>query len=191
MEPLPSFCTERAVPPGISWVDPDNQAAIQGAVDLLVASGHTRIAHLTYFLDTQFDFRMRKHVFTGAIERANLSLLDGGIVVGQGDLTDEMVRQIVATGATAVVCANDWLAFRLWDALEALGLRVPDDISLTGIDNQIIGERPGLTTMGFTYEEVGSLAVEALIARIEGKSAEECCVEAPIRLYERDSVRRL
>lgn len=182
-------CYTREVPDGVAWVDPDNHAAIYGLVDLLVASGHERIAHLTYFVNSQFDFRERKSAFIEALKRAELPQLEGGIAEARTDITVELVEQLVASGATAVVCANDWLAMQLWDMLENIGVRVPDDMSLTGIDNQLPVYRRGLTTMGFAFAEVGGLAVEALIGRISGRSVEDCCFEVAPRLYERDSVR--
>lgn len=184
-------CYQREVPEGIAWVDPDNRTAIQGMVDLLVEAGHRRIAHLTYCVKTQFDFRERKLAFIDAIKGADLPILDGGIVEADDSVSPEHAQRLLASGATAVVCANDWLAMRLWDALDRMGLSVPEDISLTGIDNQLPVDRRGLTTMEFSYAEVGGLAVEALIARISGKTPPECCCEVAPRLYARASVRRI
>ena len=184
-------CYQREVPEGVSWVDPNNQAAIRGLVELLVAAGHTNIGHLTYNLKTQFDFRQRKQAFVTALDAARLPQREGTIVEADGGVTREIAEQLVATGATAVVCGNDWLASRLWDQLEEMGLRVPKDISLTGIDNERPIDPRGLTTMGFSFAEVGTLAVEALIGRISGKSAEECSYEVKPELFERNSVRKI
>ncbi|MDR3692894.1 MAG: LacI family DNA-binding transcriptional regulator [Fimbriimonas sp.] len=184
-------CYQRDVPDGIAWVDPDNHAAIHGLVELLVDSGHTRIAHLTYKVEHQFDFRERKRAFIDSIEQADLPRLAGGIVETLNTVTIEVAEQLVATGATAIVCGNDFLAMQLWDLLDSMGLRVPEDISLTGIDNQMPSVHRGLTTMEFSYAKVGVLAVEALISRISGKSAEECCFEVAPQLRERTSVRQL
>jgi DNA-binding LacI/PurR family transcriptional regulator len=186
-------CYQRDVPEGIAWVDPDNHAAIHGMVDLLVAKGHRRIAHLTYFVQTQFDFRERMRAFVKAIELANLPQLEGGIIEARTGVnpgvTLDMAKQVLASGATAVVCANDDLARQLWDQFEKMGVRVPEDISLTGIDNQMPVDQRGLTTMEFSYAKVGGFAVEALIQRILGMKARDCCYEVPPLLHVRDSVR--
>jgi LacI family transcriptional regulator len=178
----------RDVPEGVAWIDPDNEGAVIRLVNLLAAAGHRKVAHLTYFLETQYDFHARSMAFEAALGSAGLEALDGGIVVTGSQVSQEAVDQILRTKATAVVCGNDWLAFRLWDELEKRGVRVPEDISLTGIDNQQLSERGGLTTMGFTYEEVGNLAVEALMGLLAGKEPTECSVVVPLRLYERNSV---
>jgi len=184
-------CYDRDVPDGVAWVDPNNQEAIKGLVALLVESGHKRIAHLTYFVSTQYDFWDRKRAFEEAIDLAGLDHLPNGIVEAQTEVTPEIAKQLIATGATAVVCANDWLAIQLWDIFEAMGLRIPEDMSLTGIDNQMHGVGRGLTTMEFSFAEVGGLAVEALIGRISGKPVDECCYEVNPRLYERHSILRM
>lgn len=181
----------RSAPKGISWIDPDNEAAVVGLIDLLVERGHRKILHLTYYLRNQFDFRMRYQVFLREIQKRSLPLIGEGFIE-TGDSVDlDVARRIAESGATAVLCGNDWLAFRLWDGLEAIGVRVPEDISITGIDNQAAGERKTLTTMGFTYEEAGILAVRALIDRIEGADPEECNHIIPVQLFDRASVRTL
>jgi DNA-binding LacI/PurR family transcriptional regulator len=184
-------CYKRDVPEGVAWVDTDNHAAIQAVVGLLIKSGHRRIAHLTNFVKTQFDFRDRKRAFIEAMQDAGLALLKGGIVESPGVVTPDLTEQLVATGATAVVCANDILAMDLWSELERMGLRVPDDLSLTGVDNQLPFVERGLTTVEFSYAGVGGLAVEALIDRIAGKSAAECCRVVAPRICERNSVRKI
>jgi len=188
-------CYRRDVPEGIAWVDPDNHAAIQGMVDLLVAKGHRRIAHLTYFVRTQFDFLERSRAFVKAIDLAKLQQLAGGIIEARTGVkrgvTLDTAKQVLASGATAVVCANDDLAMQLWDQFESMGVRVPEDISLTGIDNQIQMDRRGLTTMEFSYAKVGGFAVEALIQRISGMKASDCCYEVPPQLHVRDSIRAI
>jgi LacI family transcriptional regulator len=62
-----------------------------------------------------------------------------------------------------------------YHAAAELGLRIPQDLSVVGFDNQELiadGLRPGLTTVALPHYEMGAWAVEALIARIEGKAGE-------------------
>jgi DNA-binding LacI/PurR family transcriptional regulator len=70
---------------------------------------------------------------------------------------------------TAVVARNDVTAVGVLQALKDAGLRVPDDISVTGFDNIPLAASisPALTTMSQSTEEEGRLAGEFLIARIE------------------------
>jgi LacI family transcriptional regulator len=70
---------------------------------------------------------------------------------------------------TAIVARNDVTAVGALQALKDAGLRVPADISVTGFDNIPLAPAiaPALTTMSHPTEEVGRLAAEFLIARLE------------------------
>jgi LacI family transcriptional regulator len=61
---------------------------------------------------------------------------------------------------------NDPLAFGAYQALSEYGLRVPDDVSVIGFDDDEIAGymRPGLTTVALPYEEMGEAAVRMLLS---------------------------
>lgn len=74
----------------------------------------------------------------------------------------------------AVVCANDFMAIALCKQLMAHGIRVPEDIAVTGFDggpNATLTE-PSLTTVEGKEFDVGSNAAAQLFARIEGRPRE-------------------
>ena len=103
-------------------------------------------------------------------------------------LEPSVVEEIRTHGATGVVCVNDLVALQLWSVAEAAGLRIPEDLSLTGVDNSPEAELRGLTSVNFGYEEVGYLAVEAWVQRMAGASAAACSRVVPVYLHERRSV---
>ena len=72
----------------------------------------------------------------------------------------------------AVVCYNDRLALLFLAAALEAGLRVPEDIALTGCDNTPEGHNasPMLTTVSFPVYELGVAAVENLLKKINGSS---------------------
>lgn len=92
---------------------------------------------------------------------------------------------------TAMVCASDMTAIGFIHAMYEHGLRVPDDISVTGYDD--IPEAkliyPPLTTVDVNKEGVGRLAVRALLERIEHSDQEPCCRSLPAELIVRNSVK--
>ncbi len=182
-------CYRRDVPDGVAWVDPDNRAAMFGAVEHLRSRGHTRIAHLTEESQPIFDTIQRRTHFADAMNALGLTGSADWVVAARYEETPSAVPALLALRPTAVVCLNDHLALELWDALEAHGLRVPEDVSLIGVDNSIEGARRGLTTMGFSYAEVGRLAIESLVCQIKGQSAAKCSHSIPVALVERASVR--
>jgi LacI family transcriptional regulator len=87
---------------------------------------------------------------------------------------------------TAVVCANDRLALSVVRAALQLGLRIPEDLSVTGVDNDPLRERDlpydglRLTTVDIPCEQLGRIAVEALDRLIHGSQPEDCRVNVPV-----------
>lgn len=73
---------------------------------------------------------------------------------------------------TALVCANDAIAISALQALEALHIKVPLEVSVCGFDNidDAMNVQPGLTTMNVDKQAMGRRAVEALYRRIEHKN---------------------
>ncbi len=72
---------------------------------------------------------------------------------------------------TAVICGNDMLAFGALFEARAMDLAVPSDVSVAGFDDNILSAHvpPGLTTMHVPTVEMGRLAADYLIDRIEGR----------------------
>ena len=184
-------CYRRDVPEGMIWVDPDNREAMFQAVGHLVEQGHRKIAHLTEDKQRLFDNLERRRYFSEAMRYFGLDSYADCVIASPGFAVGvETVRQLKETGATAVACHNDLLALNLWSALEVAGLKVPDDLSIVGVDG-FEAEEHGLTSVEFCFSEVGRKAVEGLAKRIKGESAEQCCSVIPVQLHARQSVKNL
>ncbi len=78
---------------------------------------------------------------------------------------------------TAVVAANDLLALGCYDALIELGLRCPDDISVTGFNDMPFVDRlsPPLTSVHIPHDEIGNQAADLLLEKIRNP-------QSPIRI---------
>jgi len=83
---------------------------------------------------------------------------------------------------TAVLCFNDQLALDTLASAEALGWRVPDELSVVGVDNT--AERgishPPLTTVEVAGAQIGREAVRCLVAMMDGAAPETCRVCIPV-----------
>lgn len=91
----------------------------------------------------------------------------------------------------AVLCANDDWALGALGVCAAAGLRVPEEIAITGFDNASFGAAlyPPLTTVAQPSEGLARAAVDLLVRQIRGESltAEESKVKLPCRLVVRRS----
>lgn len=106
--------------------------------------------------------------------------------------------EVVADGATAVFCMNDKMAGGVYDYFHEHGIRVGEDISVVGFDNQELAQycHPGLTTMKIGLAEIGAEAAGILVEKLESESDDS----RPARvlekrvlcsLVERESVKRI
>ena len=187
-------------PPGVVRVLPDSAAASRIAVEFLAKRGHSRIAHLAG-PHGHLEAELRRQAFQDTMRAQGNNAFADCIIQGDSwgrDFTKErpmpeirpLTDAVLATGATAVVCANDPLALDLWQAAEEKGLRVPEDISILGMDNTEQGDYQGLTTIDFDFEAIGGAAVDALIAVKQGADYLEASRVMPVTLVERRSVQR-
>jgi DNA-binding LacI/PurR family transcriptional regulator len=84
-------------------------------------------------------------------------------------------RTLLETGErpTAIVCVNDIMAVGTLRELRERGLRVPQDVSVTGFDNVKLSEfcYPALTTVHIPRDRIGHLICEFLLAKSENSAA--------------------
>ncbi len=92
---------------------------------------------------------------------------------------------------TAVFCANDMVAYGARLALYRKGIRVPEDVSIVGFDDQAESAytTPPLTTVRQPGEEMGALAAEGLVQLMRGEKCELPMLKA--ELHCRESVTRI
>ena len=183
------ICYRRNVPEGVAWVDPDNEEIVRLAVTHLHEQGHRRLAYVSGpDCVHSFDDNARREAFGRQVRALGLDVLP--VIEGatsEWQLKGDALTRLRDTRATGVLCVNDFLALQLWQAADHAGLRVPQDLSLVGVDDQDTPHR-GLTSVGFGYAQVGRLAVEAWVALQSGQSASDCCRVVPVHLVSRASV---
>ena len=159
-----------------SSVCTDDFGAGRQAIDHLVGLGHRRIAVVTFDIDAYDYARERWIGCCRALGRHGLEPVFHEDTQ-QSDWPDSYIQrlcgEILASGATALFC-SDLLAVRCIDELDRLGLTVPGDFSIVGLDCLDISSRSGLapTSIGFDCEKVGRLAavrlLDILASRHEG-----------------------
>ncbi|MGR0319868.1 LacI family DNA-binding transcriptional regulator [Agromyces sp. ZXT2-3] len=185
----------RDVAGSIPAVLPDERAGAASVVDMLVARGHRRIAFAASADDVPAT-RGRLQGYLDAMTRAGLRT-DGLVVEGGSDARGGYAATLALLDRepTALFCYNDRMAMGAYRAAADRGLRIPDDLSVVGFDDQApIPESlfPALTTVALPHYEMGAWAVATLADVIHGTRDAALLAAYPTALHcplvERDSV---
>ncbi len=72
---------------------------------------------------------------------------------------------------SAIFCGNDLLAVDALLEAQRMGLRIPDDLSITGIDNSEMAQaiNPGLTTVNLPTQDLGRMVAKSMLSAISGE----------------------
>jgi LacI family transcriptional regulator len=157
-----------------SSVSVDNEQGVRAAVAHLAALGHTRIGHIAGPQDASTG-ASRLRGFQAGMAAHKLPVSDAQIAYATAYSLEEGVRcgqeLFGSAGLTALVAANDMLAIGCYAALDELGLRCPEDISVVGFNDMpfIDRLRPPLSSVRFPHYQLGTEAATLLVERIEVK----------------------
>jgi LacI family transcriptional regulator len=156
-----------------SSVSVDNEQGVRAAVAHLISLGHTRIGHIAGPQDISTG-AARLRGYQDAMRSHGLAVNPGEIVYATGYTVEDGLRcglelLEAADDLTAVVAANDMLAVGCYGALDGLGLRCPEDMSVIGFNDMPFVDRlhPPLSTVRFPHYQLGTEAARLLIERIE------------------------
>lgn len=154
-------------PGGVDVVASDEAAGARLATEHLLALGHRSVAHLS---GTGGSAAARRDATMTRLVAAGID----PVVVGTGDTSDQagyaLTRELLVNrpSVTGVLAANDVMAMGAIAAVRALGLRVPEDVSVIGHDETPLAASPlvDLTTVDPHNAEVGRLAALRLVSLI-------------------------
>ena len=159
----------------------------------LLKMGHRKIAFLADNMEgvdyTRYLGYQRALADSGLeMEEENLLIFHPGTVERESSLRELYYR---CKNYTAFMCCSDYYAVLLMNYFMDRGVRIPEDLSFTGFDNNLMSRvvRPALTTVGQDVTKKGRLAVEYLLKMIDGIEPAEWDVKLPTELVIRDSVR--
>lgn len=159
--------------PEISSASIDNAAGMEQLLDYVAELGHKRIAVLLGLPDA-FDSNDRlaacRRLAAGkGLEIPEDWLLPGGFTEAGAY---QAVRSFLETGErpTAVVAFNDLMALGAIRALRETGLRVPEDVSVTGFDDIELAAPFNLTTVRVPMFDLGRMAGEIAVAHLKGET---------------------
>lgn len=157
--------------PHVAYIGTDNLLGVKRLVSHLVQNGHKKIAILNGSSNSYVS-NLRCNIIVNELKSLGIAIPDeliGNGVSFQPETINNYIPQFVNEGATAIVCASDLIAATTINELHKMGLRVPDDISVTGFDDLPIAKylAPPLTTIRqerFTLGKSAFLLLNQLIA---------------------------
>ncbi|MEW9534660.1 LacI family DNA-binding transcriptional regulator [Microbispora sp. NPDC049125] len=154
-------------------VAPDEAGGARKAIEHLLATGRSRIVHITG-PEHHNSARVRAAAATERLAEEGLSPAAPPLFGGWSEVWGRQAVGILLAGRTefdAAFCGSDQIARGVCDALRAAGRRVPEDVALVGFDNWDVmteSAQPPLTSIDMNLEGLGRSAAEKLLAAING-----------------------
>jgi DNA-binding LacI/PurR family transcriptional regulator len=162
----------------------DNVAAVEEVVDHLVSIGKSRVAHIAGPVNWR-EANDRREGWQRGLDKHNLRPEPG--LSEEGDWSSESGAAAMAAlldsvpDLDAVVAANDRMALGAMHVLRERGLRIPEDVAVTGFDDieEAAWLAPPLTSVHQPLDEMGRLAVRTLWSEVG--ATETVPVAIPLR----------
>lgn len=177
----------------ISTVSQDHREQARIALDHLMELGHKSIAFIAGERDRHYDwFDWRLDCYRQVTNDLNGQTDEGLIVVGTDGAEAAKTLLSRRPDVTAIWAIYDDRAVEAMRGLSELGLRIPQDVSVIGLDNTCPSPEgcPELTTVGFPGKTVGSLAAELLLKQMEDGELRYAHIVVGSYLVQRESCAR-
>jgi LacI family transcriptional regulator len=145
----------------------DYRKGIEKIVRYLHSLGHERMAFVGHH-ESLGPTSERQTAFSRAVAQCSPPVEFRSVTHADGLEGGRLAtRDLLATGfePTAIVCVNDFMAVGVLRELREHGLRIPQDVSVTGFDNIKLSEfsSPPLTTVHIPRQQIGHIAFECLV----------------------------
>lgn len=176
------------------YVDVDGRAGMAAVVRHLIGQGHERIAMLAWPESSRVGTD-RLAGYWDAMEEAELAIDSRWVVRGRGEIdygytaAQKLLDLPEKRRPTAIVTVLDTIAIGVMQVVEACGLRVGQDIAVTGFDDMPMAHhlKPALTTVRQPVWEVGRTVVNLLTALLKGEPPGMQHISLPPELVVRES----
>lgn len=154
----------------VNCVDVDHHRGIAAVIKRLHDSGHRRIGFLTHDYGVEAHWAMRRHsAYIEEMTRLDLMIDPADVINVQpsrrcpAEQAYAMALERTRYGVSAWVCAADHQAYGLISHFKQRGVRVPEEVSVTGFDGiQKPSWAPQLSTVMIPYYEIGQIGARRL-----------------------------
>jgi LacI family transcriptional regulator, galactose operon repressor len=175
-----------------------NEDGIRLAVEHLVMNGHKKIGFVGSDPENP-SVRERLSGFLNAMAKTSNPINDKWIDLVEPDMSIEggqrAFRRIMQQEnfPTAIIAANDTVALGIMREAKKVGMKIPEDLSITGFDNIVASSLfdPPLSTVHVFKEDLGARAIKTIVDMIDGIRITNPVVRMDVEFIERDSTARL
>ena len=190
---MPCIVLNNIINEPINYIAVDNRSAAIGAIKQLMKFGHSQIATIAGDVSTQAGLK-RLDGYREALHDENIKVSRSYVTFG------EFLRTPARAAAkrllklknrpTAIFAASDVMALEVMDVARSLGIRVPEQLSIVGFDNNPLSTTGlvKLTTVSQPLVEMGRLGAENLYQISRGKVKLPVKIVLPTKLIKRHSV---
>ena len=153
----------------VSQVGIDNDEAMEAAIGKLKDLGHRKIGYVSGGPDC-YIYQERFLAFFRALRKHKLeeNHLQAGYAFSVAECLDAHLPRLLAQGCTALICSHDLLARDVMARCQRGGIRIPEDLSIIGIDDLPICQAtvPTLSSIRQDRTELGKSAYHALSSQM-------------------------
>ncbi|MFI1940206.1 LacI family DNA-binding transcriptional regulator [Streptomyces purpureus] len=184
--PLVMLDSDPADPSAAARVNLDVADGMRQVTAHLLALGHRRFTHLASAVPS-WTFDVRAAALADALRGVSVRTVRAPLDVHGAREAAERALTAPGPRPTALICDDDILAAGACKAVRRLGLRIPEDVSVTGFDDLALATavEPELTTVRLPAERIGERGMETLLAVLEGRPAHSG--DLPVTLVPRGS----
>lgn len=174
--------------PGVRTLSIDDIAVSRLITDHLIGLGHRRIAHIGGDPAIEMDFHLptnRRFGYQQALEAAGIAadprlFHPANFTIQEGYAAAKQLLGAPGERPTAIFAASDEMAIGAILAARDLGLDVPRDVSVVGIDDHQLADFFGLTTVAQYPENQGRMAVDVLMNELHPGGPEPDSFDTPL-----------
>jgi LacI family transcriptional regulator len=156
-------------------IGPDNHKALYNLTSYLAELGHECFGVIAQVTTNNDRSAARLNGVRAALAERGLAVRPQHFAIGEWTIAEgrALFRKVVAAPPmpTAILCGNAYLAVGAMLESQAMGFRVPEDLSIVGYDDiEIMSQLPiPITTIKVLSDEVGKHAARFVVSLVEGK----------------------
>ena len=179
----------------IDSVISDGFSAQIAVVSHLASRGHRSIVLAAYEME-DYNIDLRVQGFLAGMRHCNLDASEKNVIrdrLSHADIYANLRERMNGPNPpTAIIAVNDTLAMALFKQLTADGIRVPDQISIVGYDDDdayvSVGSRPFLSTVRVNKKELGRVGADLILKRVASPNSPVMKLRLPVEFIERESI---